>query len=1290
MKFLHRIEDLNEKFQYLRPGLLASFPFPRYLTEFLDRYAADSDGLRIPLLAMIVQSDLELTLKRDPAANREVVDYCVAFPELLAMPAAVARLLYAEAERRTKGDSREMLKYGRTLPKELKPFFFHYNPSFRYRKRDRIEVGGQGIVYLADDKELGREVALKVSIEQDGALADSIFDEATVTAQLTHPAIVPVYGATYDREGRALYAMRYVDLKPLTDSIEAYHKKPAADRFFDEHFRRMISQLIAVARAIDYAHSRKWLHLDIKPDNILVGDYGESMVIDWGLAYSFSDPPNKPPSASEATAPPAPAAETSAPPVPAATAAETAAVSATKAKTMASTGTAAETAAVSQVETAGGRSPLDLAATRSQSGNQRIGGTLPYMSPEQAGLWLQADVGSTIGPTATLGRSSDIYSLGATLYHIIANRPPFVREPGEVAQSFAQRIVAGGAQHAHQVNSTADRTLSAIAAAAMGQNPRTRYKSAKEFAKELEDWQAGIETKALPWNRLKRVAKSIVRHWRRVLAGAVGVAVVSLALWWQNQQERRQDVIESVQALHRWDTEDVPARLALLREAPAAWLRAPLIDARSMVAEPWLKARFDLAWAAVLPIEPDRNRDLFLVLADLAEPAEYQLLSQQLRILVDRSRLDTTAGLKALEARSQSSDPTDSGTPLVQARVAAALASFQPTRPWTDAEVDTLAANLLRCEPRWFETLAKHIIKTPTLADRLATRLDARFDHPDASTVERTHTAMLLARLLDPKEKEDAPALWRLVGRASQEQLPSLLDAARKPTRDGLRQQFQEALQRYQKQTRLPCASREDQLELDRLAAATANLALCQWQLDAQSFEVQLLRRDADPRLRTELIHRFRPIGVPPATLLERAMAVTDSGETAALLLGLAQYVAEELPADLRRQSLKRFASRLKTDGDPELLAAVETLCRRWNEPIPKVEPPPSPRRDQPGWMVGTAHQQAPNHRLIVIPAPIANADFPLGAAPDEGFNDEDERLGRARVPRGIAIGACEVTREQFREFLVRFGETGEIARRRSNHALRDMDKQASPRRMSEPDAVCWINFPKAAAYCNWLSKQEGLEKCYPDDVEEHLGGTAQDPPDLEQQMLSRTGYRLPTEVELALAHRAGTTSPRNYGYRESYIGSYAVFRFDNQLGPSPPATRFPNPWGMFDTLGNVAELAHRVIRETAAADSDVYVDNGPAPPVGTLLEEGAMPATSGVMLRGGAHNNVVEVLRSAYRLGIEWDTSAIDVGFRVVRTLAEGDRTANAAAVDGPVDSPVVSPVDSPVGGESQRPREE
>ncbi|MEY4180096.1 MAG: hypothetical protein RLY70_3670, partial [Planctomycetota bacterium] len=605
------------------------------------------------------------------------------------------------------------------------------------------------------------------------------------------------------------------------------------------------------------------------------------------------------------------------------------------------------------------------------------------------------------------------------------------------------------------------------------------------------------------------------------------------------------------------------------------------------------------------------------------------------------------------------------------------------TRPWTDAEVDTLTANLLRCEPRWFETLARHILGTKPLADRLATRLDARFDHPDASTAERTHIAMLLARLLDPKK--DAPAIWRLVGRASQEQLPSLLDAARKlpdSARDGLRQQFQEALQRYQKQTRLPCASREDQLELDRLAAAAANLALCQWQLDAQSFEVQLLRRDADPRLRTELIHRFRPIGVPPATLLERALAVADSGQAAALLLGVAQYAADELPTDLRRQSLKRFASRLKTDGDPELLAAVETLCRRWKEPIPKVEPPPSPLRDQLGWMVGTAHQQAPNHRLIVIPAPIANAGFPLGAAPDEGFNDEVEQLGQARVPRGIAIGACEVTREQFREFLVRFGETGDIALRRGNNALQDLDKRASPRRMSDQDAVCWINFPEAAAYCNWLSKQEGLEPCYPDDVDEHLGETGPHPPDLEEPMLSCTGYRLPTEAELALAHRAGTTSPRSYGYRESYIGSYAVFRFDDQLGPSPPATRFPNPWGLFDTLGNIAELSHRVTREKAAADSDAYVDSGPVPPLDGLQEEGAMPATTGVMLRGGAHNNVVEVLRSAYRHGFQWNEDAIDAGFRVVRTLAGNDQSSNSAAVRGPAGSPAV--------GESQRPREE
>ncbi|MEY4178524.1 MAG: Serine/threonine-protein kinase PknD, partial [Planctomycetota bacterium] len=685
------VEDLNLKFQERRAELADAYGFPHYLAKFLEEHIADSSEFRLALLASIASSDLELTFDEDPDSEREAVEYCDAFPELLALPSWVASLLHAEADRRTGGDSRKRWQFGRSLDEAYRHIFFLYGPISRYHSdEEEVKGGGQGFVMLAQDRELGRDVAVKVPRESGCAFAESIFHEATVTAQFTHPAIVPVYGATYDREERVLYAMRYVDLKSLTDSIEAYHKEPAADQFFDEHFRRMISQLIAVARAIDYAHSRNWLHLDIKPDNILVGDYGESMVIDWGMAYSFSDPPNKSPSSSAATAPPAPAAKTMSPTAPAAETAalsasspETASSSAPAAETMSQTvpaAPAAETAAVSKVETANGRSRPDLAATRSQFGNQRIGGTLPYMSPEQAGLWLQADVGSTTEPSVTLGRSSDIYSLGATLYHIIANRPPFVRKPGEVDQSFAQRIVVGGAQLAHQVNSTADRTLSAIAAAAMGQNPRTRYESAKEFAKELEDWQAGIETRALPWNRLKRVAKSMVRHWRRVLAGAAGVAVVSLALWWQNQQERRQDVIESVQALESWDTEDVPARLASLREAPAAWLRAPLIDARSKVTEPWLKARFDLAWAAVLPIEPDQNRRLFLSLADLAESAEYQMISQQLHILVDRSRLDTTTGLQALEARFQTSDPTDSGTPLVQARVAAALASFQPTR----------------------------------------------------------------------------------------------------------------------------------------------------------------------------------------------------------------------------------------------------------------------------------------------------------------------------------------------------------------------------------------------------------------------------------------------------------------------------------------------------------------------------------------------------------------------------------------------------------------------------------
>jgi tetratricopeptide (TPR) repeat protein/tRNA A-37 threonylcarbamoyl transferase component Bud32 len=167
-----------------------------------------------------------------------------------------------------------------------------YTPSSR-RAGARFRIlrfhreGGLGRVYVARDAELGREVALKEIRPDKVAEADlrtRFVLEAEINGGLEHPGIVPVYSlGTYD-DGRPFYAMRFVEGDSLKEAIEAHHKaSPRPDPTAVE-FRRLLGRFVDVCEAIAFAHSKGVLHRDLKPHNVMLGRYGETLLIDWGLA----------------------------------------------------------------------------------------------------------------------------------------------------------------------------------------------------------------------------------------------------------------------------------------------------------------------------------------------------------------------------------------------------------------------------------------------------------------------------------------------------------------------------------------------------------------------------------------------------------------------------------------------------------------------------------------------------------------------------------------------------------------------------------------------------------------------------------------------------------------------------------------------------------------------------------------------------------------------------------------------------------------------------------------------
>ncbi|MFO0903682.1 MAG: serine/threonine-protein kinase [Pirellulales bacterium] len=152
--------------------------------------------------------------------------------------------------------------------------------------------GGLGEVFLARDTELNREVALKEiqSRYVDNPESRSRFLlEAEVTGGLEHPGVVPVYGLGQYADGRPFYAMRFIKGNSLKEAIEQFHRqyagaKDLATGEVGVEFRKLLGRFIDVCEAIEYAHSRGVLHRDLKPGNIMLGKYGETLVVDWGLA----------------------------------------------------------------------------------------------------------------------------------------------------------------------------------------------------------------------------------------------------------------------------------------------------------------------------------------------------------------------------------------------------------------------------------------------------------------------------------------------------------------------------------------------------------------------------------------------------------------------------------------------------------------------------------------------------------------------------------------------------------------------------------------------------------------------------------------------------------------------------------------------------------------------------------------------------------------------------------------------------------------------------------------------
>lgn len=350
----------------------------------------------------------------------------------------------------------------------------------RYVELGELGRGGWGVVQRALDRQLQREVAVK-RISNPGQLRpgelEQFLHEARITSGLQHPGVVPVHELVSDDGGDTYYVMKLLEGETLRHHIRLAHGT-ASDGGLKRHelvqaITPLLIRFIDVCHAVAYAHRCGIIHRDLKPSNIMAGAFGETIVVDWGLARYIED------QAEETTVQGPPG----------------------------SRGT------VSGSRSASGRSSSSRSSAPAESEGSVVG-TPTYMAPEQAR-----------GELTSLGIHSDIYSLGVILYEIIAGTHP---HKGMDLPTVLHRARSGKVTPLREIQPNVPKALQAIVETAMDPYPFQRYADVESLADDVSSFMTGQTVSVHRESVIERGVRWCGRH--RAIAGTIAVAVTVLMI----------------------------------------------------------------------------------------------------------------------------------------------------------------------------------------------------------------------------------------------------------------------------------------------------------------------------------------------------------------------------------------------------------------------------------------------------------------------------------------------------------------------------------------------------------------------------------------------------------------------------------------------------------------------------------------------------------------------------------------------------------------------------------------